>query len=33
MFGLPFDSIMREYGHHYLKRRTKAGMQTNLDIT
>lgn len=33
MFGLSLESIMREYGHHYLKRRTKSGMQTNLDLT
>jgi putative DNA primase/helicase len=33
MFGLSLESIMREYGHHYLKRRTKLGMQTNLDLT
>jgi len=30
MFGLSLESIMREHGHHYLKRRTKPGMQTNL---
>ena len=33
MFSLSLESIMREYGHHYLKRRTKLGMQTNLDLT
>lgn len=33
MFGLSLESIMREYGHHYMKRRTKSGMQTNLDLT
>ncbi|XIH61362.1 DNA primase [Pantoea sp. SGAir0184] len=33
MFGLPLESIMREYGHHYMKLRTKSGMQTNLDLT
>jgi len=30
MFGLLLESIMREYGQHYIKRRTKLGMQTNL---
>jgi len=33
MFGLSLESIMREYGHHNRKRRTKLGMQTNLDLT
>ncbi|MFZ4216123.1 primase-like DNA-binding domain-containing protein, partial [Pantoea endophytica] len=33
MFSLSLESIMREYGHHYLKRRTKLGVQTNLDLT
>ncbi|MDQ1213855.1 phage/plasmid primase, P4 family [Pantoea anthophila] len=33
MFGLSLESIMREYGQHYMKRRTKLGMQTNLDLT
>ncbi|PYG47218.1 plasmid and phage DNA primase [Pantoea sp. AG1095] len=33
IFSLSLESIMREYGHHYLKRRTKLGMQTNLDLT
>ncbi|MBD9661771.1 phage/plasmid primase, P4 family [Pantoea sp. PNT03] len=33
MFGLSLESIMREYGHQYLKRRTKSGIQTNLDLT
>jgi len=33
MFGLSLESIIREYGHHYLKRLTKLGMQTNLDLT
>jgi len=33
MFSLSLESIMREYGHQYLKRRTKLGMQTNLDLT
>ncbi len=33
MFGLSLDSIMREYGQHYMKRRTKLGIQTNLDLT
>lgn len=30
MFGLSLESIMREYGQHYMKRRTKLGIQTNL---
>jgi len=33
MFGLSLESIMREYGQHYMKRRTKLGVQTNLDLT
>lgn len=33
MFGLSLESIMREYGQHYMKRRTKLGIQTNLDLT
>ncbi|KAA5975230.1 MULTISPECIES: phage/plasmid primase, P4 family [unclassified Pantoea] len=33
MFGLSLESILREYGLSYLKRRTKAGIQTNLDLT
>lgn len=33
MFGLSLESIMREYGQHSMKRRTKLGMQTNLDLT
>lgn len=33
MFGLSLDSILREYGLNYLKRRTKLGIQTNLDLT
>ena len=33
MFGLSLESIMRQYGQHYMKRRTKLGMQTNLDMT
>ncbi len=32
-FGLSLESIMREYGQHYMKRRTKLGVQTNLDLT
>jgi putative DNA primase/helicase len=32
MFGLSIESIMREYGHHYMKRHTKMGMQTNLGL-
>jgi len=32
MFGLSLESIMREYGQHYMKRQTKLGMQTNLDL-
>ncbi|ASY77042.1 hypothetical protein BJJ97_14540 [Pectobacterium polaris] len=26
-------SILREYGLNYLQRRTKSGIQTNLDLT
>lgn len=33
MFGLSLESIMREYGQHYMKRRKKLGIQTNLDLT
>lgn len=33
MFGLSLDGILREYGLNYLKRRTKLGIQTNLDLT
>lgn len=33
MFSLALESILREYGLHYLKRRTKLGIQTNLDLT
>jgi len=33
MFGLSLESIMWEYGQHYMKRRTKLGVQTNLDLT
>lgn len=33
MFGLSLEGIMREYGQHYMKRRTKLGVQTNLDLT
>jgi len=33
MFGLSLESIMREYGEHYMKRRTQLGMETNLDLT
>jgi len=33
MFSLSQESIMREYGQHYMKRRTKLAVQTNLDLT
>ncbi|MGV6480547.1 phage/plasmid primase, P4 family [Pantoea agglomerans] len=33
MFGLSLEGIMREYGQHYMKRRTKLGIQTNLNLT
>jgi putative DNA primase/helicase len=33
MFGLSLDGILREYGLNYLKRRTKLGIQTNLDLS
>jgi len=33
MFSLSLESILREYGNHYLKRRTKLEMQTNRDLT
>ena len=33
MFGLSLDGILRGYGLNYLKRRTKLGIQTNLDLT
>ncbi|MBN7122629.1 DNA primase [Erwinia billingiae] len=33
MFGLALEGILREYGLSYLKRRTKLGIQTNLDLT
>lgn len=32
MFGLSLESIMREYGQHYMKRPTKLGVQSNLDL-
>lgn len=31
MFALSLESIMWKYGQHYMKRRTKLGVQTNLD--
>ena len=32
-FSRALESILREYGLNYLKRRTKTGIQTNLDLT
>lgn len=32
MFSLALEGILREYGLSYLKRRTKLGIQTNLDL-
>ena len=32
-FSQALESILREYGLNYLKRRTKSGIQTNLDLT
>ncbi|EGI4466661.1 toprim domain-containing protein [Escherichia coli] len=32
-FSQALESILREYGLNYLKRRTKTGIQTNLDLT
>lgn len=32
MFSLSLEGILREYGLSYLKRRTKLGVQTNLDL-
>lgn len=32
-FSQGLESILREYGLNYLKRRTKSGIQTNLDLT
>ncbi|WP_288390217.1 primase-like DNA-binding domain-containing protein, partial [uncultured Acinetobacter sp.] len=32
-FSQALESILREYGRNYLKRRTKLGMQTNLGLT
>ncbi|MBK4785364.1 MAG: DNA primase [Pantoea sp. Pent] len=32
-FSQALESILREYGMNYLKRRTKSGIQTNLDLT
>ncbi len=32
-FSQALESILREYGLNYLKRRTKSGIQANLDLT
>ncbi len=32
MFSLALEGILREYRLSYLKRRTKLGIQTNLDL-
>ena len=33
MFSVPMESIMREYGWHYMKQHTKLAVQANLDLT